>query len=326
METCRDLEFDSVLDVFGGTGSVSYEFKRRGKLTTYNDLLAFNQQIGTALIENSHKRLQKSDVEYLLTRHRDVNYPTFIADTFRDIYFTDEENEWLDIVAANIRTLEDNYDRALAYFALFQTCIIKRPFNLFHRKNLYVRFANVDRHFGNKATWDKPANEYFGKFAEEANAAVFSNGRANTAIGVDALECPVERYDLVYIDPPYISTNGVGVNYMRFYHFLEGLTRYQEWPKLIDWNSKHREIRAPPSAWTSRTQVVRALETLFARHSRSILVLSYRTPGYPSVEHLVALMARHKKRVAVEKIDYRYVLAKPIDNGDSRGEVLIIGA
>ncbi|MGH2410066.1 MAG: DNA adenine methylase [Chloroflexota bacterium] len=45
----RDLPFDSALDVFGGTGSISYFLKDRGKEVTYNDNLLFNWHIGTAL-------------------------------------------------------------------------------------------------------------------------------------------------------------------------------------------------------------------------------------------------------------------------------------
>jgi len=57
--------------------------------------------------------------------------------------------------------LEDEYEQAIAYFALFQACIIKRPYNLFHRKNLYVRMAKVKRSFGNKKTWDSSFEEMF---------------------------------------------------------------------------------------------------------------------------------------------------------------------
>jgi adenine-specific DNA-methyltransferase len=46
------LEYESVLDLFGGTGSVSYLFKRMGKKVIYNDHLHFNHLIGKALIEN----------------------------------------------------------------------------------------------------------------------------------------------------------------------------------------------------------------------------------------------------------------------------------
>ncbi len=50
----QDLSFDTALDAFGGTGVVSYWLKHQGKQITYNDTLAFNYQIGLALIENRY--------------------------------------------------------------------------------------------------------------------------------------------------------------------------------------------------------------------------------------------------------------------------------
>lgn len=38
---CRDLNFTTVLDAFGGSGSVSYMYKKMGKEVTYNDILKF---------------------------------------------------------------------------------------------------------------------------------------------------------------------------------------------------------------------------------------------------------------------------------------------
>ncbi|MBI2918188.1 MAG: hypothetical protein HYY01_09350 [Chloroflexi bacterium] len=42
--------------------------------------------------------------------------------------FTDEENEWLDITVQNIRRLDDPYKQALAFYAVFRACLVKRPF------------------------------------------------------------------------------------------------------------------------------------------------------------------------------------------------------
>src|SRR6185503_2569218 len=63
------LSFDSVLDAFGGTASVSYLLKSKEKKVTYNDNLSFNYHIGRALIANSRATLSREDVEFLLTRH-----------------------------------------------------------------------------------------------------------------------------------------------------------------------------------------------------------------------------------------------------------------
>jgi len=314
----KDLKFDSVLDAFGGTGCVGYMFKKSGKQVFYNDSLKFNYYIGLALIENSKTILSENDIQIVLKEHPETKYPTFIYDTFHDIYFTDDENRWLDIVISNISRLDDQYKKALAYYALFQSCIIKRPYNLFHRKNLYIRTAEVKRSFGNKKTWDTPFEDHFIKFVEEGNNAVFNNGKTNKALYSDVFNLN-DSADLVYIDTPYISAKGTGVNYFDFYHFLEGIVFYDKWPELIDESSKHKKIKNGKNEWCNKGEIHAAFEKLFNKFRNSILVVSYRDDGTPTIQELVNMLRKYKKSIEVKKLDYKYVLS----NGNSR-EVLII--
>jgi len=316
-----ELDFTTCLDAFGGTGAVAYRFKLAGKQVTYNDLLRFNYYIGLGLIENSQVQLDHDEVEGLLLRHSNIAYPRFVQDSFHDIYFTDEENAWIDQTITNIRQLADPYQFALAFFALCQACIIKRPYNLFHRKNLYIRLAEVERSFGNKTTWDTPFDEWFRIFVGEANRAAFDNGQTNRALNLDAVEVPGE-YDLVYVDTPYISRRGVGVDYLSFYHFLEGLTLYDTWGKNIDLGSKHRRLKPQPNEWTDKKRIHSAFDRLFQRFQNSIVVVSYRSDGIPSEAELVALLKQYKREVQVEHFgQYKYVLST---NSASK-EILLIG-
>jgi adenine-specific DNA methylase len=316
-----DLPFATVLDAFGGTGCVSYLLKSRGKAVTYNDYLRFNHQIGTAFIENDHVRLSEEEVDWLAHPHAAIIYDNFIARTFHDIYFTDEENRWLDRVCQNIPQLPDRYQRALAYHALFQSCIRKRPYNLFHRKNLYMRTAHVERGFGNKATWDTPFEEHFRSFVAEANQAVFPAEVPCRALCHDALEVPGE-YDLVYIDPPYVNRAGVGVDYLAFYHFLEGLTDYPHWPERTDYRKKHRPLLGTRSSWSDPRQVHEAFAKLFQRYANSALVVSYRSDGIPSEKDLVDLLSAIKREVRCLHFgEYKYVLS----TNDFSKEILLIG-
>lgn len=320
-EQIADLDFTTCLDAFGGTGAVAYRLKQAGKRVTYNDLLRFNYYFGLALIENNQVRLNSEEVDWLLTRHPEIAYPSFIQDNFPDIYFTDEENAWIDQTITNICQLTDPYKFALAFFALCQACIIKRPYNLFHRKNLYIRFAEVERSFGNKTTWDRPFDEWFHAFAIEVNRAVFDNGQTNRALNYEAVDVPGE-YDLVYIDTPYISKQGTPVDYLAFYHFLEGLTMYDEWGKRIDLRSKHRRLKPQPSEWTDKRRIRAAFDRLFRRYRESILVVSYRSDGIPSESELGSLLKRYKRHVQVEHFGpYKYVLST---NARSK-EILLIG-
>ena len=319
-EHLQELSFDTVLDAFGGTGVVGYWLKQKGKQVTYNDVLRFNYLVGLALIENDATHLTGKDVQSLLYRQPGQEYRTFIADVFEEIYYTDEENRWLDIVVQNIALWSDPCKQALAYYVLFQACLVKRPFNLFHRRNLYLRFADVERSFGNKTTWDTPFEAHFRAFVDEANALVVDNGQANQALNKDAWDVEGD-YDLVYIDPPYISQQGVGVDYHHFYHFLEGLARYKEWPTMVDYRSKHRRMKRVDSPWVDPAAIHSAFARLLDRFRDAVLVISYRADGIPSVADLEDMVRQVKPHVQTHTLDgYQYVLSTR-----QTAEVLIIG-
>ncbi|MEW6732251.1 MAG: DNA adenine methylase [Acidobacteriota bacterium] len=314
------LHFNTVLDIFGGTGAVAYKFKLQGKQVTYNDLLKFNYYFGVALIENVNVKLEASEVAWLLQKHSEIKYPQLIESHFSGIYFTDTENAWIDQTITNIRCITNPYKFAIAFYALCQACLIKRPYNLFHRKNLYIRFAEVDRSFGNKSTWDKPFDDLFKIFVDEANRAVFDNGQQNYAYNFDAINAPT-NFDLVYIDTPYISNRGTAVDYLGFYHFLEGLTMYDSWNKQIDERSKHKRLMLRPNEWIDKNLIYGAFDKIFQRYRNSIMVVSYRSDGIPSESELINILYRYKKNIRVEYYGkYQYVLST---NNRSQ-EILII--
>ena len=179
----------------------------------------------------------------------------------------------------------------------------------------------MKRSFGNKASWDRPFEDWFRIFVEEANRAVFDNGQKNKDIKYDAITVP-GTYDLVHIDTPYISRRGVGVDYFSFYHFLEGLTIYDEWTKYIDFRSRHRRLKQTPSVWANKRKITQAFDRLFNRFRESILVVSYRKDGIPSELELTRLLRKYKRNVRVEHFGrYKYVLST---NSES-GEILLIG-
>jgi len=314
----QHLKFDTCLDAFGGTGSVAYYLKKMQKEVDYNDNLQFNYTIGKAIIENDETKLENDEIDFIISPHDDVTYQTFIKDTFRDIFFLDEENGWLDMVVTNIRLLDDEYKRAIAFTALFQACIIKRPYNLFHRANLYMRTAEVKRSFGNKTTWDKPFPEYFRVFAQEVNSIIFSNGRSNRALYKDVFNVE-PGYDLVYMDTPYINAKGTGVDYLDFYHFLDGMLDYDNWGKRITQIYKHKRLKGDKSLWCQPNKIHDAFDRLFRHFKDSLLVISYRSHGIPSQDELVEILSKYKS-VTLHKVDYKYVLSK--NNGQ---EILLVG-
>jgi adenine-specific DNA methylase len=332
-QAVSNLRFETVLDAFGGTGSVSYLFKRMGKQVTFNDYLLCDYWSGVALIENSGTHLTGRDVAFLLSRHKGVCYPTFISDTFRDIYYTEAENKWLDQTLANIAQLDHRYGgevlrlkRSLAYHCLFQSCLMKRPFNLFHRRNLNVRTAEVPRTFGNKTTWETPFPVLFRRFAAEMRRVVFDNGRPNRALNLDALALPA-GCDLIYVDTPYLRARGGAhdSDYRSLYHFLEGMCHYGQWGEMIDYGTLHRGLLRKQNGWNDRSRVQACYEELVKRHSTSIIVISYRTPGVPSRSELESVVSGYKKTVCTYELSYRYALNKRNGRPGENIELLIVG-
>lgn len=333
-EIFRELKFHTVLDTCGGSGSVSYLLKKMGKSVTYNDKLHFNYIIGKAIIENKICKLTSDDCENLKQYNNKINYNPFIADTFRDIYFLDDENAWLDLIANNIINMNHylpsilEYKKALAFYSLFQASLIKRPFNMFHRKNLGIRVNNVERSFGNKITWDKSFDEHFLRFVNEVNNIVFDSGCQCFSKNQSIFDIDPYNYQLVYIDLPYITSDGSNEssNYLQCYHFLEGLSKYNTWRDLIDYNSINLRMKnINQENDFTKENVYQKIEEILIKFKRNKIVFSYKKGGIPSIDFITKKMKQIGKSVYTKSIHYKYALNN--QNGDAKNnrEVIIIG-
>lgn len=310
-ENIKDLEFSNVLDVFGGTASVSLLFKKNGKTVFYNDLLKFNQIIGKAIVENSNIKITDQEIDSALSFNGQPE-KTFIQDHFSGMYFLKKENIWLDYAIQNFSRVTDEYKRAILMASLFQACLAKRPFNLFHRENLYIRTAKVERTFGNKTTWETPFPVLVKRYASQYNEAVFSNNRKNKVVGgYHALDI-TRKSDLVYLDPPYFSRKSTqGTNYLDFYHFLEGLADYQNWETRIDPVTKViKEIgQGQLESFTRKSKIIETFEKLIEKFNDRTIVLSYQSDGLPSKDELLEMFKKNGKRVKVYEKEHRYALS-----------------
>ena len=328
----REIEFDTALDVFGGTASVSVLMKRMGKAVTCNDILHFNHQSAIAFVSNNRTLLSPEDIRFVVSPSS--GHGRTISTAFKGYYFTDSENQWLDRAVCNILRFAEWYDgkelgqkQALAFWALGQACLIKRPFNLFHRRNLALRLNEVARSFGNKKTWETPFPLAFSRFANEANQIVHSNGRSNAATRLDAFSYPSRTFDLVYLDPPYFFEGQRDVDYREMYHFLEGITCYQGWGDEIDYTSFNLRLRRNGHRWphTSAAALEDMYARLISRFSSSTIVISHKSGSRVSVGTLRRLLAAEDKLVRAKWRRYNYALSK--NNGAPRQNIewLLIG-
>ena len=321
----EELDFSSAIDLMSGTGSVAYLLKRMGKRVIANDYLRFNFVTAQAFVENKRYLVSDEDLAWILGTNSRVDYGNFVAKNFRDYYFTRAENGWIDRVICNVNQLEGpnqpatRAKRAIATHALIQACLMKRPFNLFHRRNLYLRQAKVDRTFGNQTTWETPFDALLRKRIKESNSFVFNNGMNNKAMNEDAVSISDSSIDLVYLDPPYFRLNGDRrqSNYRFAYHFVEGLAQYDVWPDLLDIGSSLRALKPNGNSGEILYQCARSelrekllcwLKRILLNWPNAQIVMSYKQPGVPSWRSIKKLLEDTGRDVSVLRAGYQYAL------------------
>lgn len=315
-------EYDSVLDLFGGTGMLSYYMASKNKNVIYNDIMQFNCAIADALLCTRRGSFTQEDAIAFLSKNETFDYHYYIRDIFDGIYYTTEENTLIDVVIQNIRRLPIE-KQSSAYYVLFQSCMIKRPFNIFHRKNLNLRENHVESKFGNKRTWEQPFDVLFGRFTDELNKCQFINLPNVQIINQSALNVDIHA-DLVYLDTPYFTKNGSPISYHNRYHFLEGLMNYEQIPNHVNMEKANREMDfSRCDEFETKATYLEHLHQLLDVHHDSIIAMSYTSCGYPTVDELQHVIAQYKESVRVVDLGiHPFALNR---NNNERREVLIVG-
>lgn len=309
-DNVKHFNFDTVLDAFSGSGCVGYMFKTKGKKVSSNDILQYSFNIAKSAIENNQSLLNKDDLVTLLGDK--VKTDGFICDTFRGLYFTDEENLFLEQVWHRIQLLKDENKRSLALSALCRACIKKRPRGIFTYTG--------DRYDDGRKDLRTSLKEHFINAVEIFNDAVFDNSRENSATYGDIFDLSSRDFDLVYIDPPYYSTRSDN-DYLRRYHFVEGLCSY--WKDVeIQHSTKTKKIKKHPTQFDSKSTVYSAFHRLFAMFPKSILVVSYSSNSLPTKEEMLDILSQYKSRVNVREFDHKYSFGNHNHKiGDNKNDV-----
>ena len=303
------FEFETVVDLFSGSGVVGYMFKTMGKQVLCNDYMAMSATFAKAMVENNDVTLSPREVQSLLEPKGEVD--DFVSRTFKGIYFSDDDNATIDVVRTNIARMRDPHKRAIAMTALIRACTKKRPRGLF----TYVGVRYDDGRKDLKMSM----REQFVEGVKAVNAAVFDNKKANRSRHGDAMDVSAEDVDVVYIDPPYFTPQSDN-EYVRRYHFLEGLAR--DWKGVeIQEHTLTKKFKSYPTPFSSQTGAAEAFDRIFCKFRDSVLIVSYSSNSLPTKDEMVAMMAKYKAHVEVVPIDYRYNFGNRSDGKTKRDVV-----
>lgn len=311
----KEFRFESVLDAFSGSGVVSYMFKTKDKTVFSNDFMTFSASVTKAIVENNNVTISDKDIKFLL-EPGDGN--GFVYDTFKDLYFSDEENIFIDDLRARIDKLQCQYKKALAIASLSRACLKRRPRGIF----TYVGYRYDD----GRRDLQKSLKEHFLESVYSYNDAVFDNGKQNLSFNRDTME--LRRHaDLVYIDPPYYSPLSDN-EYTRRYHFVEGLAK--RWEGLqIQWDTKTKKFKKYPTPFGTKVGAYDAFDKLFAKYKDSIIIVSYSSNAFPTMAEMLELLSKYKDKVEVNQIEHRYSFGnqghKVDDNNNEIQEYIFVG-
>ena len=292
-EWVKDLSFESVLDAFSGSTCVSYMFKQYGKQVFSNDFMHFSFHIANALIENSSIQLSKDDQEMLMLPNPSHN--SMVYDTFKGLYFKDDENLFLDSLRANIELLDNPYKKSLALAAISRACLKRRA------RGIFTYIGN--RYDDGRRDMNISLHQHFIENIIAFNNAVFDNNKDNRAYNHDVFDLDVNA-DLVYLDPPYYTLNSDN-DYTRRYHFIEGYVR--QWNGLyIMQNTKTKKFKRYETPFLYKDHIHDAFNSLIEKYKDSILVVSYSSNSIPNKGDLVRMLKQHKKNVHVHQVEHLY--------------------
>lgn len=305
-----------ILDAYAGSGLVTYALTSKGYEVSASDQL-LSSLITVQAMSGESRDLEPSELSDALAYASAEVSGTDLSSMYSGIFFPQEELVWLDRMAQFIQNLP-NEARPRAYWALFQSALAKRPYNLFHRANLDMRTRDVSRSFGNKATWEKPFPAHFAKFLSEASTHALNSSKVETFHG-DPLNIEEKNFDMIYLDPPYINEKGQATPYIDYYGFLDLLID----PQLINRvNQKkaNKPIEPLVGGWNNPSKALETLEKLMLKFPSSSIALSYRSDGQPSMKTLSELMNSHRGKITAYTKPLKYALSVKAD----AEEILIV--
>lgn len=284
----------TAVDAFSGSGVVSYLLKAQGFSTTANDFMAFSSTVARATVENSHERLSLGLIEKICGPAADDR--DFIQRTFSGIFFAPEDLAFLDSAWSHIDQLV-GYERDIALSALILSAARKQPRGVFS----FVGTRYVD----GRRDLQLSMAEHFRERVAEYNATVFDMGTTSRAVNGDVFDLEVAAPDIAYLDPPYAPPSD-DTDYMKRYHFLEGLSVYWRGVEIMA-HTKTQKIAKRFTPFAYKRTIEDALTRTFEKFADAgAIVMSYGSNALPGPGRIAELLRDVKSNVEVQEIDHRY--------------------
>ncbi|MFH4922520.1 DNA adenine methylase [Staphylococcus cohnii] len=212
----------TVLDLFSGGTSVSYELKKHGYRVIANDVLFASFVISKAIIENNNTFLEP----YHLVEAMQLPITEEFNWLSEKLYYKYETEELSQLINYSYKL--KNYEKYLFLALLRRAMIRKLPYSRMNItwKNI-IKLRDEDysyQKYGRRRAYHNLTfTELMLSDLENYNQSIFDNGKDNIATQLDAMDA-IKTFkntaDILYIDPPYPGTMN---KYSEFYGSFDQL-------------------------------------------------------------------------------------------------------
>jgi len=251
-------EFNSVFDVFGGTGVVSNYFSEKGKKIYINDILKSNYCIYRAFLGNekfNDKKLQKIIEGYNGLKDLENNY---FSDNYKNTYFSENDCKKIGYIREDIeKKYNDKKINEREKYILIASLLysMDRIANTVGHYDAYRKKENLQDNF-EMFNLDIPENS-------EIKNEIYNMDSNELAKKIKA--------DIVYIDPPYNSRQ-----YGDAYHLLENVAEWKK-PKVYGVAKKMDRSKIKSNYCTNKAS--NAFKDLIKNCNCKYIIVSYNNMG-----------------------------------------------
>lgn len=300
---------NKVLDLFSGSGVISYHLKSNGVIVHANDMAPYSYHINKTYLElnddpilesifKSINALRLPDTEYF------AKYYSQNTEAIKErFYYTRENGLFIDAVLEKIWAGEFVPIRSIVLCdLLYQMTTHANTSGIF--KSFHKKIAGGERHIGVRGRVYKSNKKKISSLIQ-LEKPIFPNGPKGKAFQFEAEDFfnkVDDFYDAIYLDPPYNLHQ-----YSGNYHLLEQACRPLE-ERYIPTEDQTSGIEPTlyKSPYCSKKRFYKTFCSLFDKikgRTKNVIV-SYNSKGYMSQERMEELMKEKFGNVSVTVLDY----------------------
>ena len=308
----HEYKFESVLDLFSGSGMVSLFFKRLGKRVISNDLLTSSYFNAVAFVSNTNYSISTEHLKFLCT-YDSIRKNDFVRKNYNE-RFTPEEALFLDNYRSNINDLWDlTPPNDITPFAcaiiLIEHYVLNHCFlgGRLNNGQVLAKLEHRLQHDRNRTESAAERSDMIFNLEDKKYALPLFGGISGQSINLDCLDALRGSgcVDLAYIDPPYGSDQS---DYANMFAFCE---EYIYSKKLCDLN----HISNAKKFVVKKDYEKHFQEVLDGAKNIPQWAISYNDSSWAEIEKIKEMVKYFKKDVTVVNIDYEYKYRKQADKG-----------